>query len=194
MNKPKLTKHISLDNFNDFYWLKTELITFCRSLGISTSGGKIEIAERIRYYIKTGKIIKKPAGNKKQSKFNWSQEVLTKETIITDNYKNGRNVRGFFIREIGSHFSFNVIFIKWIRENAGKTLKDAIDEWEKINEIKKVKGYESTIDPQFEYNRYIRAFLKDNPDLSGKDARKFWKLKKEKRGNNDYERDDLKLK
>ena len=195
MDRPKLDKNISLTDFNDFYWLREELIAYCKSFGIPTSGGKIEIADRIRLYISTGEIIKiKTKSIDIKSSFNWNTENITRKTIITDSYKNGENVRSFFIQEIGSHFAFNVIFMKWIRENTGKTLGDAVLEWNKINDLKKAKNYVSEIDPQFEYNRYMRAFLTDNPNLSSKDAMNYWKLKRTRRGTNEYERTDLELK
>lgn len=194
MKRPELNKDISIVDFNDFYWLKQELIDFCKKVGISTSGGKIEIADRIRLYIQSGETISKERREKTKSKFNWNQELLTKETIITDNYKNGENVRKFFTQEIGAQFSFNTIFMKWMRDNIGKTLGDANAEWKRIDELKKNKNYVSEIEPQFEYNKYIRAFLKDNPNLSRKDAIQFWKLKREQRGAHEYERNDLKLK
>ena len=195
MDRPNLDNKISLKDFNEFYWLKKELIEFCRTIGISTSGGKIEIADRIRNYLLTGKVKKTETKKIKiTSKFNWNNEILTRETIITDNYKNGEKVRSFFIREIGSHFAFNVIFIKWIKENVGKNLGDAIIEWNRIYEMKNDKNYVSEIDPQFEYNRYMRAFLKDNTEMSSKDAMKYWKLKRLQRGTNEYNRKDLELK
>ncbi len=40
----------------------------------------------------------------------------------------------------------------------------------------------------------MRAFLKDNPNLSSKDAMKFWKLKSSQRGSNEYDAKDLGLK
>ena len=114
MDKPILDKEISVEDFNDFYWLKKELVHFCRILGISSTGGKIEISDRIRTYLLTGKIVKQvKKTHKSKSKFDWANEILTENTLITDNYKNGENVRIFFIQEIGSHFSFNVIFMKW---------------------------------------------------------------------------------
>ncbi len=193
--RPILNKEISLEDFNDFYWLKKELIHFCRTIGISSTGGKIEISNRIRTYLSTGEIIKQVKNTHKiKSKFDWANEVLTKDTLITDSYKNGENVRNFFIQEIGSHFKFNVIFMKWMKENIGKTLAEAIIEWKRIEELKKDRNYLSEISPQFENNRYIRAFLKDNPDLSSKDAIKFWKLKSSKRGSNEYDKKDLELK
>ncbi|MCU0416214.1 MAG: SAP domain-containing protein [Cytophagaceae bacterium] len=194
MNRPVLDKNITLDDFNNFYWLKEELIEFCRKNGIPTWGGKIEIAERIREFLTTGKISRnKIKKSKSTSTFDWDNETLSRETIISDNYKNGENVRRFFLTEIGSHFSFNIVFMKWLKENKGKTLNDAIVEWNRIHTLKKDKNYESEIAPQFEYNRYMRAFLKDNPTMSSKDAMKFWKLKSALRGSNEYERTDLLL-
>jgi hypothetical protein len=193
MDRPNLNKTISLTDFNEFYWLKEELIDFCKTVGISTSGGKIAIADRIRHYLQTGEIPAVPTKPQRKSRFNWDTEPLTTETVITDNYKNGENVRNFFIQTIGSHFSFNVVFIKWMKENVGKTLADAIAEWKRIHDLKKDANYVSRIEPQFEYNRYMRAFLNDNPTLTSKDAMKFWKLKRTQRGTNDYQRSDLEL-
>ncbi|PIE85898.1 MAG: hypothetical protein CSA05_03185 [Bacteroidia bacterium] len=96
MDKPILDKEISLEDFNDFYWLKKELVYFCRTIGISSTGGKIEISNRIRTYLSTGEIVKQVKKTHKiKSKFDWANEVLTKNTVITDSYKNGENVRNF---------------------------------------------------------------------------------------------------
>jgi hypothetical protein len=194
MDRPILDKNISLTDFNEFYWLKKELIKFCKDNHIITTGGKVEIADRIRNYISTGNVtLNKTKAVKKKSSFNWSTEILTARTIITDNYKNGENARVFFIKEIGSHFSFNVLFMRWMKLNIGKTLGDAVIEWERINNLKKDLNYVSEIAPQFEYNKYMRAFLADNPNLSNKNAIKHWKLKRSKRGTNEYERTDLEM-
>lgn len=195
MDRPTLNKDISLHDFKDFYWLKQELVGFCKTIGISPIGGKINIASQIQEFLSTGRVSKvKTFRNKNKSTFDWANEKVTLQTVITDNYKNSENVRRFFIEEIGSHFSFNVIFMKWIKDNIGKNLGDAIEEWQKIYDLKRNKNYISEIKPQFEYNRYMRAFLNDNPSLSSKDAMKYWKLKKAIRGKNEYEKTDLELK
>ena len=195
MERPTLDKDISLTDFNEFYWLKEELVAFCKIVGISTSGSKIELTSKIQEYLTTGTILSNIKSTKTTtSKFDWNKEPLSKSTVITDNYKNTENVRAFFISQIGANFSFNVKFMNWIKNNIGKTLNDAMDEWKNLKEIKKDKNYKTEIDPQFEYNRYMRAFLADNPNLSSKDAMRFWKIKKTKRGTNDYERADLELK
>lgn len=56
--RPQLTKDITIQDFKNFYWLKEELQLFCREHGISASGSKIEIAERIEVFLLTGEMTK----------------------------------------------------------------------------------------------------------------------------------------
>lgn len=194
MSKPTLDKDISLEDFNDFYWLKEELTTFCKAVGIQSSGSKMELTQKIQYYLSTGETPPTPKKeNTAKSKFDWNNEPLSNDTIITDNYKNTENVRAFFVEQIGPHFSFNVAFMDWMKQNQGKTLNDAVQEWERIRAIKKDKNHKTEIGVQFEYNRYMRAFLSDNPNLTSRDAMKFWKLKSSQRGTHEYEKSDLNL-
>ncbi len=81
------------------------------------------------------------------------------------------------------------MFQKWLKENAGKTYRDAIDAYYQILENKK-KG-RTKIDRQFEYNTYIRDFFEDNKGKTLEDAIKCWKYKKELKGHNRYEKTDL---
>lgn len=60
------------------------------------------------------------------------------------------------------------MFQKWLKENAGKTYRDAIDAYYQILENKK-KG-RTKIDRQFEYNTYIRDFFEDNKGKTLEDA------------------------
>lgn len=184
--RPKIDTDISILDFKSFYWLKEELVEFCSSTGISTSGGKIEIASRIEEYLLTGRVIVAIQKSKKSSKFDWNNAHLTPDTIITDNYKNSENVRAFLTQQIGNHFWFNTEFMSWAKQNVGKTLKDAIDEWQRIYMLKKDKNYIPELKPQFEYNKYIRDFMADNPGCSMKQAIKSWNEKRKERGSRAY--------
>jgi hypothetical protein len=192
MKRPELNDKLTVNTFKNFYWLKKELIAFCKIHGISQVGGKREIAERISTFLQSGEVINHKE-EKKTSNFNWHQSRLSLDTIITDNYKNTRNVRLFFTEQIGSHFRVHVPFIEWMRTHVGKTMKDAIDEWHKFDELRKNTNYQTEIAPQFEYNRYIRDFLADNPGKSTKEAIRFWKLKRSKAGSPTYSKMDLQL-
>ena len=193
IERPRLNNSISVADFKDFYWLKVELVAFCKSNGISVTGRKQELADRIIVYLQTGKIIITVPKEKAKSKFDWNNTELDLNTKITDNYKNSENVRAFMKREIGSHFHFNTAFMKWTKQNVGKTMREAIIEWKRLSELRNDKKIQTTISSQFEYNAYIRDFLTDNKEKKLSDAIKHWKLKRNQRGNNVYSKDDLKL-
>ncbi len=193
--RPVLCKETSIQDFQDFYWLKEELVKFCRSEALKTTGSKIEISDRIENYLKTGQRRSKQVNHniKPVSRFDWKNEELSLDTEITDNYKNTENVRIFFQQQIGKHFKFNVKFMSWMKSSSGKTLNDAIKQWERINAQMKDKTKAKEIAPQFEYNRYLRDFSVDNPNSRRELGIKLWNIKKSLRGDNQYSKDDLKL-
>ena len=53
----KLDKNMDSKTFREFYYLKEELVNFCRDNGLPVSGGKIELTERIAYFLDSGKIL-----------------------------------------------------------------------------------------------------------------------------------------
>lgn len=191
--RPALDKHISLKDFQDFYWLKAELSAFCQAEGLSRRGNKQELAERIVTYLTTGEKTEPTPRRRASSKFDWSREPLTRDTVITDNYKNTQNVRAFFAREIGSHFKFNTRFMNWMKSHIGYTLGEAVQQWHTIRAEQKQATTPKEIAPQFEYNRYIRDFMADNPTLSRQVAIQCWKQKRAQRGDNAYHKSDLAL-
>lgn len=165
--------------------MKEELVVFCRKNGLPTSGGKIELTERIAHFLDTGEVLS--VSRKRKSVINIG--TITEETIIESNFVCSETHRAFFKEKIGKTFSFNVVFQKWLKNNSGKTYKEAIHAYYKILEDKK-KG-KTTIDKQFEYNTYIRDFFADNKDKSLEQAIKCWKYKKSMKGHNRYEESDL---
>ena len=64
-DRPVLDRNLDSKTFRDYYYLKEELVSFCRENGIPVSGGKIEITDRIAYFLDTGKILPAPAERKK---------------------------------------------------------------------------------------------------------------------------------
>lgn len=183
--RPKLDKNLDGKTFREFYYLKEELVGFCRRYGLPTSGGKLEITERIAHFLDTGEVI---AAKKVQKK---SQIIgnITTDTEIEPNFVCSEKHRAFFKEHIGNGFSFNVAFQKWLKSNTGKTYADAITAYYRILEEK--KNGKAKIDKQFEYNTYIRDFFADNQGKSLDEAIKCWKYKKQLPGHNRYEKSDL---
>ena len=63
------------------------------------------------------------------SKFDWHSEPLSRETPVTDSYKNTQNVRRFLTGECGDGFKFDRAFMAWIKNGEPKTMGDVADEW-----------------------------------------------------------------
>ena len=183
--RPELSRDISVEVFRNYYYLKEELVKFCRKYNLQTTGSKQELTDRIDYFLETGK--KKSASSKRIQAESIGE--ITENTLIEANIVCSEKHRAFFKERIGKTFSFNVAFQKWLKSNAGKTYADAIQAYYAILEEKKKS--KTVIDKQFEYNTYIRDFFADNNGMSLENAIKCWKYKKSLEGHNRYEKSDL---
>ena len=185
--RPPLTKSISLEDFQNYYWLKEELQIFCREHDLPASGSKIEIIERISHYLHTGKILKNSSGPK-ASKTSLSYKDLSLQPVLTENPRCSEDVSAFIKEKIGANFHYTVALQKFFKEKIRKTYEDAITFWYEENERKKDPTYKTTISSQFEYNRFTRDFFED-PNNKGKskaDAIAAWNEIKAKPGSNAY--------
>jgi hypothetical protein len=190
--RPKLDKNIDLEDFKAFYWLKEELVAFCREIGINNSGGKIDIADKIAGYLRTGKIESKNTSKGEKIKKGIQKIPESINDVIPDNYTSSQLFREYFKSIIGQQFHFTAYMKKYINGHQGITFKEYADEWQAEYERRKNKNYKPKIMKSCEYNQYIRDFFEDNPDKTRGEAIKYWKIKKSLRGDNVYNKSDLK--
>ena len=183
--RPTLNKELDSKTFKSYYYLKEELMCFCRENNLPTSGGKAELTERIALFLDTGTI----SASVQRKRVKSDIGAITEATVIEENIVCSEKHRAFFKERIGRTFSFNVAFQKWLKSNSGKTYKEAVEAYYKILEEKK-KG-KTVIDKQFEYNTYIRDFFSDNKGRTLEEAIICWKYKKSLKGHNRYEKSDL---
>ena len=190
-NRSKLSKDLDPNEFLQYYYLSSELVSFCKENGIQLAGGKKIITKRIEHFLRTGEMLEeelqKPIKRKPIDFDN-----LSLDSIIEENYVCSEKHRTFFKNEIGENFYFCVDFQKYVKNNAGKTYRDAVEAYYKIMENKK-HNKNKEIDSQFEYNTYIRDFFKDsnNKGKTIKTAIKCWNYKKMVKGSHKYDKDDL---
>lgn len=193
--RPDFSKIVSGKEFNRWYWLKAEMVEICKVLSLPYAGGKFELRDRIMYALDNGgKLLKVPKAKRVTSHFNWAKEKLMLDTVITDNVTFGPNFRNFMKYHIGKKFSCHSDFMDWVKNNTGKTLKDAIFKWEELEVRKKNPSFKREIATHNMMSQYIRDFFKDNPDLSFQEAHRCWKMKKGmpmKNGRVQYDKNDL---
>ncbi|MBS4207281.1 DUF6434 domain-containing protein [Bacillus sp. FJAT-50079] len=184
--RPNLTKDISIQCFQEFYWLKEELQTFCKENGISASGSKVEISERIETFLRTGEI-KNPIRKSKIYKKLETQSGLSLDTVITRNHRCSQDVRAFF-KSVIPKFHFSTYIQNYFKDNIGKTYRDVVEAWYEEETRKKDPTYKKVIAPQFEYNQFIRDFFADpkNHGESRIAAIEAWNKIKRLPGSNKY--------
>ena len=184
--RPTLKKYLNVQDFRDFYWLKEELQTFCRANGLSTSGSKIEISDRIAIFLETGKI-QKPLRKVKSPSKETASTDLSLDTVITENHRCSQEVRAFF-KTVISKFHFSTYIQNYIKNNIGKTYHDVVNAWNIEEERKKDPSYKKQIGSQFEYNQFTRDYFADskNEGKNRDDAIKAWNTMKKLPGSNKY--------
>jgi len=185
--RPKLSKKINLSHFKNFYWLKKELIDFCREQGLSVAGSKQVLEKRVEIYISSGAKAKLPPTKTLGDRD--SKQPITRDSPVV-NYKNDAATRRFFVEEVGRSFHFNTYLRKFTDRNhlIGKNLTygDLVDGWLVEEKHKADPSYQSTIGEQFEYNRFIRDFFLYEKGKTRADAIKAWKIVKTAPGGNSY--------
>ena len=186
MERPVLSRQLDSRTFRSFYYLKEELVNFCRENGLPVTGGKMDLTNRIAYYLDTDEIMTGPCMNVKKTVI---LGTISDDALIEPNFVCSELHRAFFKERIGPQFTFNVAFQKWLKSNTGKTYADAIAAYHQIIDEKKHRKTE--IGKQFEYITYIRDFFADNQGKTLEDAIKCWKYKRGLQGHNRYEASDL---
>lgn len=164
MARPALTTDLPVSEFRSFYWLKAELLTFCRLHSLSTHGSKIEISERIATFLATGTRSLLPPARQQSERM---PITFTRQSVIGSGWRCSEPLRAFFRSEVGPHFRFDQVMREFIAQGAGKTLQEAIEAWQQPRSA-------TTIAPQFEYNRHMRAFFATQPDATREEAIRDW--------------------
>lgn len=187
MKRPQLETTLDIETFLQHYYLKEELIDFCRTVNLQATGSKEALTNRIIHYLRTGKrkfdAVESSTTQKKTS--------IHLSDLIEENFKCTEIHRAFYKEHINSSFHFNVDFQKWLKNHPGQTYHDSILAYQRILADKRQK--KTTIGKQFKYNTYIRDFFEENPNKSLSEAIKCWHYKKTLPGNHCYETKDLQI-
>lgn len=115
MARPTLGTNISAAAFQGFYWLKRELIAFCRENGLPTGGSKAKLTSRIRVFLNTGELPTPETPAKSKVRTTTMPDTFTRNTIIGSGWRCSQQLRAFFVEGIGPQFHFNEIMRTFIK-------------------------------------------------------------------------------
>lgn len=180
--RPPFSEIHTAPEFDRWYWLKTELVTICRELNLSTAGNKATLRQRILHALAPDQY-PAPTPTKRaprRASFSWSKAALRPDTVIDASVSFGPNFRHFMRSQIGEQFSCHSDFMDWVRANVGKTLADAVIAWQQLELRKADPNFRRDIAEHNQMLRYLRAFLDDQPTADRALAMRCWELKKQR--------------
>lgn len=102
MSKPELSVQLKSNEFQNYYYLKEDLIRFCKENNLPVHSGKIELTKRIAYYLETGEILE-PLKRSKPKKI---IQDLFEDTLIEPNFVCSQIHREFFRKKLEKVFLF----------------------------------------------------------------------------------------
>ncbi len=68
-------------------------------------------------------------GKRRKPGFDWHRDPITRQTPVTESYRNTQNVRRFLQAECGEGFALDRAFMRWVKNGKDKTMGEVADEW-----------------------------------------------------------------
>jgi hypothetical protein len=172
INRPGLRASLPVDEFRAWYWLKEELVGFCRFQRLPTSGSKRELEARIHAFLSGASVARLAAAKRRAGRM---PRTFTMETVIGEGWRCGPALGAFFRQVVGKGFHFNADTRAFIHNGAGKTLGDVALCYQ--NSVRPGRA-KSEIPEQLEYNRHFREYFEQHPEATREDAITAWWAKR----------------
>ncbi|MCM3660714.1 SAP domain-containing protein [Georgenia satyanarayanai] len=153
--RPALTAVRSGAELRRWYWLRAELQDLAGALGLSRSGGKEELLQRLSAAL-DGEPVPAPARRRPAAR--QLTAPVGPRTVIPDGQRCSQVLRHFFTAEVGPAFRFDEHMREFIAQGEGRTLAEAVEHWHRTREVQTGK-----IGRQFEYNGFTRAWFAAHP-------------------------------
>lgn len=164
MNKrPQFSQKLSVTEFNEFYWYKTELITICRKYDLPTYGTKAELNQYIIQMLQGIPSSQIKAVRKGSVKRTLNVEEITLQTrLLNSGFRLNNEARKFFENYFQvEKFSFNkpmaILMRKVQTENdAVATVQDLVDVY-----LKKIDLKDNAEEQTYQWNNFVKDFHRD---------------------------------
>jgi hypothetical protein len=169
--RPALSTALTGAELRRWYWLKEELVHLARELGTSTAGGKELLTGRVAAAL-DGVAPTEPApASRRSAGRSQLTGTLDASTRIPEGQRCSQLVRAWLRDQVGGSFRFDAEMRAFFASTDGsQTMQDALDHW------CSTRGQGATsIEPQFELNRFTRAWYQTHPGGSREQLMEAWR-------------------
>ena len=187
MNRTKLSKSLSEEEFENGYWYADEIKKFAKEIGIPSYSKlrKDEIEELIRHFLRSGKIkdpLRKISANKEIK----DTDIGLNASLTIVNYTNNKETKEFILREAlriepnlkrksGARYWLNRWREEQMETGAKITYGDLVKEYVRLN--RSDDNFPQI--PSTRFNNFISDFLAGEADSTREKALEAWEeLKK----------------
>jgi hypothetical protein len=161
--------------FCAWYWLKEELIAFCRDAKLPSAGNKADIEAVIIAHLERRNSLPKRAPRRATVKM---PTTFALDDVIGAGWTCNPALGAFFRAQMANRFHFNKAMRDFIHSGEGRTLAEAMECF--CASIR--KDYpKREIAPSLEYNQHTRVFFAANPGASRDEVIAAWWEKRGKR-------------
>jgi hypothetical protein len=154
--------------FRRWYWTVAELRLIAQHLHVPTSGTKVALADRIADQLagRPATAVARPARNRIPA-------PLTPASVIPPGVILDRQLRDWFVAQVGPSFRSDTHLRTFLRDSPGATLGDALAHWHATRDAPA-----PDIEAQFEFNRFVREHRADQPSASHADVVAAWRQRR----------------
>ncbi|MBA1392897.1 hypothetical protein EQ500_03275, partial [Lactobacillus sp. XV13L] len=163
MTRPDFSSQLSVHEFKQYYWYKTELQAICREYHLPVYGTKYELMEYICAFLggRPASAVhpKRPRNKKSTLK---ASEITPDTKVLTSGFRFNQEARRFFAAYFGvAKFSFRKTMASKLREieekhDTAATVADLIAAYKQTEPAAKT-GEEAT----YQWNNFVRDFHQD---------------------------------
>ena len=165
-DRPALTPDLPAGEFRRWYWLRSELAAFARAQGLAAHGPKADLAARIATWLATGERPAAPPPRRAGP----MPATFTPDTVIGPGWRCTAALRDFLTGALGPGFRFDATMRDHVLNRPGTTLGQAMTAWQAA----RANAAPAPIAPQFEYNRFTRAFRQTRPNATRAEVIAAW--------------------
>jgi SAP domain-containing new25/Domain of unknown function (DUF6434) len=175
LERPPLAPSLDAAEFRRWYWLKQELVDFAKQEGLSTTGDKPNLANRIALFLGGAEPQAASANTKivRQTISTRLPEPLTSQTVLGPKQASSQQLRTFFTDAIGPRFSYDIHMRTFLASDETKSLGEAVAHWYATRQTAKPETL-----PQLELVRFTKAWHRAHPEGTQVECRTAWKLYK----------------
>jgi hypothetical protein len=189
MPKPKLSKSMTVEQFDNGYWYALEIKAFADDIGIPAASRlrKDELEELIKHFLRTGHIKNPPRKLLSRSVVRDVEKGLTLELRVVS-YTNDKETKDFIVQEAlkiapklkrksGARYRLNRWREQQIDNGIKITYRDLVREYVRLNQVQ--GSFPQVQIPSGRYINFLSDFLAGEKNPTRAQALKAWEqLKK----------------